>query len=86
MYVLNGQLNYNTVIAKKHNVNLMAGYEMREYSWNWHSMDRKNLTVNLPEFPVGDPKTQLNDSKAHELAWMSYYGRLNYMFDNRYMF
>lgn len=64
----------------------MAGYEMREYSWNWYSMDRKNLTVNLSEFPVGDPKTQLNDSRAHELAWMSYYGRFNYMFDNRYMF
>lgn len=84
-YMLNAVTTYNTTIAKRHAVGIMAGYEMREFTYNSHSMSRKKLTVNLPEFGVGDPDTQQNGSSAYDLAWMSYFGRLNYSFDSKYL-
>lgn len=85
-YVLNGRINYNLTLAEKHVFAIMGGYEMREYTYHSHWMSRKNLTVNIPEFGVGDPDTQENSSSANDLAWMSYFGRLNYTFNERYMF
>lgn len=84
-YVLNGQINYNTTLAKKHAIAMMAGYEMREFTYHSHTLSRKKLTVNLPEFGVGDPDTQKNGSSAYDLAWMSYFGRLSYIYDSKYM-
>ena len=84
-YVLNGRINYNLTLAEKHAFAIMGGYEMREYTYHSHWMSRKKLTVNIPEFGVGDPDTQENGSSANDLAWMSYFGRLNYTFNERYM-
>lgn len=85
-YVLNSRISYNTQIAQKHNISFMGGYEMREFTYHSHSLSRKNLTVNIPEFGVGDPDTQKNGSSAYDLAWMSYFGRLNYGFKDKYLF
>lgn len=85
-YTFNAYGSYSRTIAKKHNLAIMAGYEVREYSYNWHWMERKNLSVNLPEFGMGDPNTQKNSSNANELAWMSFFGRFNYSFNDRYLF
>lgn len=84
-YVLNGQINYNTTLAKKHSIAIMGGYEIREFTYNYNTMSRQKLTVNLPEFGVGDPDTQKNGSSAYDLAWMSYFGRFNYIYDNKYL-
>lgn len=84
-YVLNGQINYNVTLAKKHAIAVMGGYEMREFTYHSHQLSRKKLTVNIPEFGVGDPDTQKNSSSAYDLAWLSYFGRFNYVFDSRYM-
>lgn len=85
-YVLNGRLNYNVLLGEKHQISFMGGYEMREFTYHSHSLSRKKLTVNIPEFGVGDPDTQKNNSNAFDLAWMSYFSRLGYIFNNKYLF
>lgn len=78
--------HYNRVFAEKHNLSVDAGFEMREYTAKSHWMSRENMTVNLPEFGVGDPNTQKNGSNASEIAWVSYFGRLKYNYNGRYLF
>jgi len=85
-YTFSTHANYSRQLGAKHHINVMGGYEMREYSYNYEWMYRSNLTVNLPEFGVGDPSTQKNSSNASELSWMSVFGRFNYTFMDRYLF
>lgn len=84
-YVLNGRINYNKTFNKQHAIAVMGGYELREFTYHSHWLSRKKLTVNIPEFGVGDPDTQENGSGAYDLAWMSYFGRLGYTFSDKYI-
>ncbi len=84
-WVFNALTNYTINIAKKHDLGLMGGYEMRKHTTNNQSMFVRDLTVNLPEFEVGDPNTMKINSGASELAWLSYFGRFNYAFNSRYL-
>ncbi len=70
----------------KHGLNFMAGHESQESSWENLSAGRQGyLFNNIHSIEVGDLKTATNGSSNSSYAIESYYGRLNYNFDNRYL-
>lgn len=71
----------------KHGINIMAGHESQESKWEDLSASRQGyLFNNVTSINVGDLKTASNGSGSGCFAIESYYGRLNYNFDNRYLF
>lgn len=70
----------------KHGINVMAGHESQESKWENLSAGRSGyLFNNIHAIEVGDSKTATNGSGSGSFAIESYYGRLNYNFDNRYL-
>ena len=79
-------LTYMNTFAKKHSVNIMAGHEAQESSWENLSAGRTGyLFNNVHELNVGDAKTATNNNQKGSSSIESYYGRLNYTFDDRYL-
>ena len=70
----------------KHSLNVMAGHEAQESSWENLSAGRTGYLFNsVHELNVGDAKTATNNNQKGSSSIESYYGRLNYTFDNRYL-
>lgn len=78
--------NYNTKLFNKHSVNLVAGMSFEEKEYQEIKAWRKNLVSNeLFHLPLGDSEEQYNSANAYDWSILSYYGRLNYDFDNKYL-
>ncbi len=70
----------------KHSFNVMAGHESQESRWENLSATRTGYIFNnIHSIQVGDAKTATNGSGSGSFAIESYYGRINYNFDNRYL-
>ena len=79
-------VTYMNTFAKKHSVNIMAGHEAQESSWENLSAGRTGyLFNNVHELNVGDAKTATNNNQKGSSSIESYYGRVNYTFDDRYL-
>lgn len=79
-------LTFNKTIGEKHNLNALAGYEMQEGTYEFLFASRDNLPTNdLRELNLGDAGQQLNGGGAGHWALVSYFGRFNYGFDDRYL-
>ena len=96
-YVYQGQLNYitqslqttlkfNKLIEKKHDVGVLLGYSQEWENQSTLSGTRKNIL--LDGIYVLDAGTEdiTNGGNKYSWALRSYFGRLNYAFDNRYLF
>ena len=78
-------LNYNQTFGK-HTVGVMVGHEAQESGWESLSGSREQYLFNtIHELDAGDMKTATNSSSRGSWAMESYYGRLNYSFDDRYL-
>lgn len=76
---------YNTQLGK-HGLNLMAGHEAQESRWETLEGSRKGYEFNsVHELPSGDASTAKNNSGVNETAIESYFGRVNYNYDDRYL-
>jgi len=85
--VMNTILRYNKTFAKKHTINALAGYSEEEYRYQWEDVYRKNFVNNTqPEINMGDASTQTNNGYHEELGLVSYFGRIGYIYDDRYLF
>lgn len=71
----------------KHNINIMAGYENYYSFWEklGASRDQYELT-NYPYLDIGPNLYRDNNGSAGEYAYRSWFGRVMYNFDNKYMF
>jgi len=79
-------MTYMNTFAKKHSVNIMVGHEAQESSWENLSAGRTGYLFNtVHELNVGDMKTATNSNQKGSSSIESYYGRLNYTFDERYL-
>ena len=79
-------MTYMNTFAKKHSVNIMVGHESQLSSWENLSAGRTGFLFNtVHELNVGDAKTATNNNQKGSSSIESYYGRLNYTFDNRYL-
>jgi len=78
-------LTYDRQLGR-HHLNAMAGHEAQESKWEQLSGSRQGFLFNtVHELTAGDAETAKNSSARNSSAIESYYGRLNYGFDDRYL-
>jgi len=78
-------LNYNKEIGK-HNVNFMLGQEMQESSWEYLYAYRSGyLTNGATNISAGDATTAKNNGSNGSSAISSYFGRMFYAFNDKYL-
>lgn len=79
-------MTYMKTFADKHSINIMAGHEAQESGWeNLYGSRTGYLFNNVHELNVGDAKSATNSNAKGESSIESYYGRLNYAYDERYL-
>lgn len=84
-WTLKTYLTYNGTFGK-HNISVMAGHEAQEHSYETLYGSRDNYLFNtIHELNMGDSSTAKNSSGRGSSAIESYYGRLNYGYDDRYL-
>lgn len=79
-------LNYNKIIGY-HDISSIIGYEQRSYSNSYIGASRYDLPGNnlLDQLNAGDVSTATNDGTASDNSIRSAFGRINYLFDKRYL-
>ncbi|MBB3187367.1 SusC/RagA family TonB-linked outer membrane protein [Microbacter margulisiae] len=79
-------LKYHKKI-NKNEVSALAGYSEEVYTYDWESGYRSNFVNNTQRvLSLGDAATQTNNAGSYDLALRSYFGRLNYNYDGKYLF
>lgn len=82
----NSVLNYRFDV-NKHNMEFMVGAEIQDYNGNSYTMIGEDFRDGLIIFDQSDPLTrELRGSKHNPTRWSSQFGRVNYGFDDRYLF
>lgn len=85
-WIFKNYLTYNQTF-KKHVVTLMVGQEAQASTWEYVEGYREGfLTNNIKELNAGDIETSQASGGKNQWATASYFGRLNYSFDDRYLF
>ncbi|MEM9916544.1 MAG: TonB-dependent receptor [Bacteroidota bacterium] len=80
-------LTFDKTLWENHKITFLAGYEVQEGTYEWLSAARDNLPTNeLKELNLGDAGTQVVNGGAGHWALLSYFGRFNYGFKDRYLF
>ena len=82
----NAVLNYSQTFNNKHDVSAMAGYE--EYRWWKSEVDickKGMVNPTLTDFNAMTEPSYLS-GYTRELATRSWFGRVNYAYDSRYLF
>ncbi|MCD7852104.1 MAG: TonB-dependent receptor [Parabacteroides sp.] len=84
---LQAYLNYSKTFGK-HGVGALLGYSQLYNQYRQFGASRRDLpgNNNLGEVNAGDVTTQSNEGTMIEYALRSAFGRVNYSFDDRYLF
>ena len=83
-WVIENTLNYSRVFAGKHNINAMAGFTSEQHNYeHMYGESRTFATDVIKTLNAGQMYQLTSDESASSL--ISYLGRLNYIYDNRYM-
>ncbi|WP_237706934.1 TonB-dependent receptor [Ochrovirga pacifica] len=85
--VLSNTLNYQTTIAKDHSINVLLGQEIQELDYNNVSAARSDIpeSVANPTLDAGDISTASNGGGISESKLLSFFGRFNYNYKDRYL-
>lgn len=84
-YTLNLLLDYHTLI-KKHDINLLGGFSQIENKWSHNQAYRQDFYNNeVQSINMGSESTWKAFGYNNEFALRSFFGRLNYNYDNRYL-
>lgn len=79
-------LNFNRSFSS-HNVAALAGWHMEQYNYNTLSGYRKSFPNNdLQDMDAGDVASQTNSGYHRNLALLSWFGRINYNYAEKYLF
>lgn len=80
-------LNYSKTFNKKHTVNALLGHEFQKLSSDRINASRSDIPdiVGIPTISAGDVTTALATGTNSESALLSFFGRLNYNYDNKYL-
>jgi TonB-dependent starch-binding outer membrane protein SusC len=86
-WIWKNYLTYTTTFADRHNVTAMAGHEAQSSTWESLSATRFKFQSNdANEINAGDASTAQNSGTKGDWAMESYFGRVIYNFDDRYLF
>jgi TonB-dependent starch-binding outer membrane protein SusC len=84
-WIFKNYLTFNHTI-KKHFITAMIGMEAQASTYEYVEGYRENfLTNNIREINAGDIETSQASGGKSQWAMASYFGRLNYSFDDRYL-
>lgn len=78
-------ITYRQEFAQKHDLQVMAGFEASESSWEGWWLTKKNLTTDNIHVIGQDGDLVANDAWKDRATTVSWFGRINYNFDNRYL-
>ncbi len=88
-YVWENTLNYNRVFAQKHTLNALVGYTREWGRTETLEGSKKNTPNDNPDLQYLDAAQDASSATAtgiaYESALISYLGRINYDFDDRYL-
>ena len=80
------QATYKKSIGN-HNISLLAGYNQESFIYNGINAGRTNFPLfTVPVLNVGAATTATNNESATEWALQSVFGRVNYDYNERYLF
>lgn len=80
-------VDFNKTVNNLHHLNILAGYTWEDESRRYINGSRYNFpSDNVPYLSAGDVQGQLNEGSGYDWAMMSFFGRLTYNFDQRYLF
>ncbi|AGA78414.1 SusC/RagA family TonB-linked outer membrane protein [Echinicola vietnamensis] len=80
-------VDYDLTIAEKHAFHVLAGYQWEDYRWTRLYSRANNLINNdLPTLNLGDDNTKVTNQSINTYANQSVFGRINYSFDDRFLF
>jgi TonB-dependent starch-binding outer membrane protein SusC len=86
LLTLQSLLQYTKSI-EKHNLSALAGFSQEEYREDWTTAFRDNFPNNsLYELNAGSASNMQNSGSGAEWALRSYFGRVNYDFNGKYLF
>ncbi len=79
-------LNYSHTFAEKHDITAQLGYNTEKNTWQYLQGKRKTSpTSNLTEINAGSPAVHYAYGSKNEWAIMSFFGRFNYNYMDRYL-
>lgn len=79
-------LNYDRIFAADHHITALALYEAIDFKGDWISAGRKDyLTAAIDQMFGGSTVGMTNNGSANEMGRMSYVGRLNYSYKDKYL-
>lgn len=86
-WVWTNTLNYTFNIKENHQFNILAGQEMMRYGWERVEAERKNFADLNPDYMYLDlgETNQRAAGSATDYALLSYFGKVNYNYLNRYL-
>lgn len=85
-WILKNYLNYNKTLGA-HSINAMIGQESQESKWfNLRGSRRGFLTNDVQALNAGDAETATASQGQGSWSLASYFSRLNYSFDGKYLF
>lgn len=85
--VVNAVLQYEKTFNNAHRLSVLAGVESSKYNSDLFSAYRRYyISDAIDELFAGGDKDKTNDGRSYESARTNYFGRLNYSYDNKYLF
>ncbi|WP_215224066.1 SusC/RagA family TonB-linked outer membrane protein [Echinicola shivajiensis] len=83
--VLYSHLTYDKVFGD-HSVRVLGGYQMESYKYETLGLGRKSYFTNTAqEIDAGPAATQYTSGNSEEWSMLSWFGRLNYAFNDKYL-
>ncbi len=80
-------LTFNQQLSEKHHLSMLTGFEAQSGRYEWLFASRENLPTNdLLSINLGDVGQQQTNGGAGHWALISYFGRLNYNFNEQILF
>jgi TonB-linked SusC/RagA family outer membrane protein len=81
-------VNYSRTFGERHNLNVLAGTEAINTKGRSFQASRSNFFAQIPDYMVLNSGTSnlQNAGDAYEWALFSVFGKLNYSYDQRYLF
>lgn len=79
-------INYNKTFGGKHKLGAMVGYHSELYKYKETTTYRSNFpNNNLTDIDAGSASTMKNSGFSRELAMESFFGRVNYDYEGKYL-
>ncbi|WP_299678059.1 TonB-dependent receptor [uncultured Tenacibaculum sp.] len=83
--VSDNYFTYNHVFNEKHNVNAVAGFSTETFDTRTQSVTGTGFTSDISQTLDAATNISNKSSLQYETTFMSFFGRLNYAFDDKYL-